>query len=94
MGMLEVYEEWFGGEGFYPHESDSEECSNWQEYNARLGGVEVTVQDVRRAQAWERSKNSKVYHVLSDPKARRILASTGYYQRWYTCLLRELRKQA
>lgn len=94
MGMFEVYGEWFGGDGFYPSERDSEECSGWQEYNQRLGGIEVTVQDVRRAQQWEQEKYRRVYHVLGNSKAKAVQASTGFYQRWYTLLLRELRRRA
>lgn len=94
MGMFEVYKEWFGGDGFYPSE-DNEPCKTWREYNQRLGGVEVSVEDVRRAQAWERARHSKVLRGRhSDPKIRAWLAGIGFYQRWYRELIRELRQQA
>jgi hypothetical protein len=92
MGMYEVYEDWFGNDGFYPFESDSEDCSNWQEYSRKLGCIEVTVDDIRRTQAKEEAKRSNGWH--TDEKVREHLAKIGYYKRWYRSLMRKLRRQA
>lgn len=59
MGMYEVYDDWFGSDGFYPYETDSEDCKDWQEYSRKLGCIEVTVDDIRRAQAKEQAKYAK-----------------------------------
>lgn len=94
MGLYEVYEDWFGGDGFYPRDG-SEPCKTWSDYNRRLGGIEVSTEDVRRAQVWERAKRGKVLRGRhSDPKVRAWLAGIGFYQRWYSELIRKLRRQA
>jgi len=59
MSMLEVYDDWYGSDGFYPYDSDSEDCADWQEYSRKLGCIEVTVDDIRRAQAKEQAKYAK-----------------------------------
>ncbi len=70
VSMFEIYEDWFGGDGFYPFESDSEDCENWREYSRRLGGIEVTVDDIRRAQAKEQAKYEKFVLLQSFKTAR------------------------
>jgi len=70
MSMYEVYEDWFGSDGFYPCESDSEDCKNWQEYSRKLGCIEVTVDDIRRAQAKEQAKYEKFVLPQSFKTAR------------------------
>ena len=94
MGMIEIYEDWFGSEGFYPLEGNKE-CGSWREYNDRLGGIEVSTEDVLRAQAWEKATRFKTRRGLyGDPKTRRWLAKIGFYKRWYRNLIRQLRRQA
>ena len=69
-GMFEILTEYYGSDGFYPYESDSEDCSNWQEYSRKLGCIEVTVDDIRRAQAKEQAKHAKLVLPQSFKAAR------------------------
>ncbi len=70
MSMYEVYEDWYGSDGFYPYENDSDDCKNWQEYSKKLGCIEVTVDDIRKAQAREAAKHAKFVLPQSFKTAR------------------------
>ncbi len=67
---FEILTEYYGSDGFYPYESDSEECADWQEYSRKLGGIEVTVDDIHRAQAKEQAKYEKFVLPQSFKTAR------------------------